>query len=851
MASYQRRARAGSDGPALRQPRTAHSKSGQAAQEGAYRTGSGRSGSRADGTGTRRSSSHRASQASHASRTGSARTARTAHATHRSRNHKNNNGGKGKHRVLKWVLGIFFGLIGVGLLAGIGVFAYLYITTEVPQPEKFALAEKTTVYYADGTTPIGSYAEQNREIISCTDLPDYIGNAIVASENRTFYTDKGIDLKGIARAFLNNVTTGTRQGGSTITQQYAERYYLGETTTYVGKAREAILALKIAQTESKDEVLCNYMNTIYLGRNAYGIQAAAKAYFNKDAKDLTLPEAAMIAGIIPAPSTWDPADSPKIAQQRFNRVLSIMEEDGYITAKQHKEATFPQTAEVAQQNEYQGPNGYLLDMVQRELVGSKAFTKEDLATGGYKIVTTIDKAKQDLMQSVGDTRADGMPESIQVGGIAVEQKTGAVVSVYAGSDYLSKPLNNADQALFEPGSTMKPFALLGAAQEGVSFNTMFNGNSHQHFSGITAEVNNALNINWGNINLYQATANSVNTVFMNVNEHLTPQRTAKIAHEAGITGDIDETSPYNVLGINALTVWDLAQGHSTIANNGVKNTLHMVAKVQDSKGKDLYNAPNENKKVFDANDCALVQKAMQGTTTSGTAAGVSSALGGRQVAGKSGTANDELAASFVGYTPSLMNVWAIWNPDADGNPQVVPAFGGYGVTSTGYPAHLFTEYMSQALAGTAVEQFTTAKDSGKVGGPDGTWGLGGSKSSSTNGQSGTQNGRSNSDSSSGSTSGQSSTQEFAQQCLNNASYSTECPNYPGPPSGGNGGNGDNGSGNGDGGDGGNGGNGDSGGNSGNSNGNGNSGSSDSGGNTGSNSGNGNGTPSGETTGGNS
>ena len=204
------------------------------------------------------------------------------------------------------MLGIFFSLIGLGLLAGIAVFAYLYTTTEVPQPEKFALAEKTTVYYADGTTAIGSYAEQNREIISCEGLPDYIGNAIVASENRTFYTDKGLDLKGIARAFINNVTKGTRQGGSTITQQYAERYYMGETTSYVGKAREAIMAIKIAQTESKDEVLCNYMNTIYLGRNSYGIQAAAKAYFNKDAKDLTLSEAAMIAGIIPSPSRRPP-----------------------------------------------------------------------------------------------------------------------------------------------------------------------------------------------------------------------------------------------------------------------------------------------------------------------------------------------------------------------------------------------------------------------------------------------------------------------------------------------------------------------------------------------------------------
>ena len=133
------------------------------------------------------------------------------------------------------------------------------------------------------------------------------------------------------------------------------------------------------------------------GRNSYGIQAAAKAYFNKDAKDLTLSEAAMIAGIIPSPSTWDPADNADMAKSRFKRVLNIMQEDGYITAKQHTDAKFPQTAAVAQQNEYAGPNGYLLDMVRRELVQSKAFTKEDLDTGGYKIITTIDKSKQDLM----------------------------------------------------------------------------------------------------------------------------------------------------------------------------------------------------------------------------------------------------------------------------------------------------------------------------------------------------------------------------------------------------------------------------------------------------------------------
>lgn len=178
---------------------------------------------------------------------------------------------------------------------------------------------------------------------------------------------------------------------------------------------------------------------------------------------------------------------------------------------------------------------------------------------------------------------------------------------------------------------------------------------------------------------------------------------------------------------------------------------------------------------------------------------MSSALGGRQVAGKSGTANDELAASFVGYTPSLLNVWAIWNPDADGNPQVVPAFGGYGVTSTGYPAHLFEEYMTQALQGTAVEQFTTPKDSGKIGGSDGTWGLGGgqrSSSSTTDDEEAKKQAeeeakrKAEEEAKKQADAEAQQKQEFAQQCLANPSYSTECPNYPGTSSGGDGNTGD-------------------------------------------------------------
>ena len=630
--------------------------------------------------------------------------------------------GKSKHLILKWVLGI----TGALLALGIGAFAYLYATTEIPQPESIAVAENTTVYYADGTTPIGTFSEQNREIIDCSVLPDYVGQAVVASEDRSFYTNRGIDLVGIARAFWNNLTTGSRQGGSTITQQYAERYYLGETTSYLGKAREAILALKIAQAQDKDQVLCNYMNTIYLGRGTYGIQAAAKAYFGKEAKDLTVAEAAMLAGIIPSTSSWDPAVDPEQAQARFTRVLRIMQEDGYITAQEQQEAQFPQTIEYTQQNSYQGANGYLLQMVRDELTGDGTFSAEQLDTGGYAIVTTIDKSKQDLMYSVVSPAQNGMqgviPDGMEFGAISVNAKDGSIISVYAGEDYLSKQLNQATQSVYEIGSTMKPMALLGAIQEGVNLDTVFNGNSPRKFDGITDPVGNFGNMSYGNVNLYTATAQSLNTVYMDVQAKLGTQRIAEIAKEAGAESDaLDGTNPFTVLGNNALTTKDVARMYATIANQGNRPNIHIVSSVKNTDGEDIYKAPTDTTQVFDANDTALVTKAMTGTVQNGTA---TEALAvGHNLAMKTGTANDSYAASTVGFTPSVVSVFAMWYPDANGNPQEVPAFGGWSGGSD-YPVHLFTQYMTQALAGTDNETFPNAVDHGKVGGSDGSWGLG-------------------------------------------------------------------------------------------------------------------------------
>lgn len=674
--------------------------------------------------GSRRSGRHTSAPRRRRGRGGSATMPRNNHGPRRKAPKP-----KKRHLLLKWIIGIVL----AGLVAGIAAFVYLYVTTEVPQPEKIAMAEKTTLYYSDGTTEMGHFATQNREIISCDALPKYVGQSIVSSENQTFYKDKGVDLKGIARAFLNNVTGGARQGGSTITQQYAERYYMGDTHTYLGKLREAILAVKITQTQSKDQVLCNYMNTIYLGRGAYGIQAAAKAYYNKDAKDLTMPEAAMLAGIIPAPSTWDPAVNSKRADQRFNRVISIMKSQGYITPGDARSAKPPQTiSPQAQENSYAGQNGYLLQMVREELTADGTFSRDDLDTGGYKIVTTIDKNKQDLMFKVASPSQGGdgiVPAGVQIGGMSVNPKDGSIESVYAGDDYLTKQLNNATQATYEPGSTMKPFALLATVQAGVSLNTTFNGNSPRTYTNITQPVQNFGNQSFGNANLYSATANSVNTIYMDLQQHLGAKKVAQTAQAAGMNPKlVTGNNPFTVLGNDGVHVEDIAQAYSTIANQGNKPTLHIVSAVKDPKGKDMYRAPTDTERVFNANDTALVTKAMQGTVQYGTA---TEARGiGKSVAGKSGTANDGTAGSFAGFSPNTVTVFAMWDPDGNGAPQELPNIGRYG-TGSDYPVHLFTQYMKQALADTPNEAFPVAKDTGKVGGPDGSWGTGGGSRSYT------------------------------------------------------------------------------------------------------------------------
>lgn len=227
-------------------------------------------------------------------------------------------------------------LTGVALVAGVLVAAWF--TTEVPSTLPGVNKQTSTVYWGDGTTEMGTFASEDRTLVDYATLPAYVGDAVVASEDRTFWTNSGVDVKGIGRALLNNLQGGDRQGASTLTQQYVERYYTDTVTDYVGKAREVILALKITQGQKKEVILGNYLNTIYFGRGANGIQAAAQKYYGVNAADLTVSQSAMIAGIIPNPTYWDPANDLAQATHRWDRTLDNMLEDGHIDKAQFDEA---------------------------------------------------------------------------------------------------------------------------------------------------------------------------------------------------------------------------------------------------------------------------------------------------------------------------------------------------------------------------------------------------------------------------------------------------------------------------------------------------------------------------------
>ncbi|WP_327007246.1 penicillin-binding protein [Dactylosporangium sp. NBC_01737] len=484
------------------------------------------------------------------------------------------------------------------MIAGIGMVSGTYYFDQVALPENLAMEQSTTIYYADGVTPMGRIGDKNRTVIPFDQIPLDVQHAVVAAEDNTFYTNDGVDYKGVVRAAWNNVTGGDRQGASTISQQYARKWAELEGVTYARKLREAVIALKLNQEYTKEQIMTMYLNIVYFGRGAYGIQAASIAYFNKPAKDLTMAEGMVLAGIIKSPdssggkgSPFDPNVDKQQATDRFNYIKSQMISLKFVKAEE-AEAKMAYPAKVITpaesranaiktQGSMDKPEGLIVHHVLDEVAsltdpktgallyegvdadGSKNFDK--IANGGLKIVTTIDqKLQQAAVQEASrnpESRVNKYPGNIQAALVSVEPGTGAVKAYYGGDNgnggdfagYYNDPvLSNGEDSCcggHPPGSTMKVYTLATGLMAGYTIDSYWNGDSPQQFpaSGRTAK-NPVKNAGEGNVSspkcksgdgkwctLEEVTVMSLNVPFFALAEKVGPAKVIDTARAAGIT----------------------------------------------------------------------------------------------------------------------------------------------------------------------------------------------------------------------------------------------------------------------------------------------------------------------------
>lgn len=614
------------------------------------------------------------------------------------------------------------GLVLLALAAVVGLVAWAYATTDIPEPDDFALAQTSTVYYADGETVLGTFGEANREIVSGDAIPQHVKDAVVAAEDRTFYENAGISPTALARALWNNLRGNPTQGGSTITQQYAERFYFGTTVDdYRGKIREALLAVKLDRAQDKDEILENYLNTIFLGRGAYGVERAAQEYFGVPVSELDVSQAALIAGIIPSPNNWDPRNDPERAEQRWNYVLDGMVEIGRLTQAERDALVFPETIEWVQDDRLAGPRGYLVREVEREIVTRSPVSEDELYTRGYRIVSTIEVPMQESIEAAAQSLPEDRPENLRVAMVSLDPTDGAIKAMYGGPDYVTIARNAVTQDTAQAGSTFKPFTLVAYLENGGSLRSRYNGDNRIPIEGFPEPPQNFGNESFGEIDVVRATASSVNTVYAQMNVEVGPSTTAQVAVRAGLDEDTlgllgpDFEVPANVLGTASPNPLDMAEAYNTFAAQGVHNEPFIVRSMEYLDGGTVYQGAGESSREFAEDVMADTTYALQQVVERGSgepAQGI-----GRPSAGKTGTSQENRSAWYVGYTPQLTTAVAMYQVSADGTTaEPITPFGDFvnrEITGGSYPVRLWTAHMTRALEGTEVIPFPERADVGE------------------------------------------------------------------------------------------------------------------------------------------
>ncbi len=627
----------------------------------------------------------------------------------------------------RWLRGILItigALAVLGLISATAVVVIGYTTTTRPDANAEFKTATTFVYYNDGKSELGNFAIQNRTPLSFDEMPETAKQAAVAAENRTFWTDKGISIRGMIRAAWTIARGGDVQGGSTITQQYIKILYLNSERTLTRKFRELILAYKINKEMSKEEILAGYLNTIYFGHGAYGVQAASKEYFNIDAKKLTVPQAAFLATVVNNPSMYDPSEHENRTRilSRYRYVLHSMAEMGNITSVE--EAAFaqklPKFPKTPANQRYGGPKGFLMKMVEREL-GAAGFDSSQISGGGLKITTTFDEDAQQAAVEASQkftkqsARAAGRKASKLHAALAsVDVNSGEVIALYGGPDFVENSRNWATTAR-PTASTFKTYALAAGLKDGFSLFSKFNGNTWTP-PGDKKPVRNEFSHQYGHsVDLIKATAQSINTAFVDLTTQMDngPRKIMKVAQAVGAPkGAGWDNNSRLPLGTAEVSPLAQASAYATFANDGVTVPNHVVREVRDRKGRVVYESHPEKKRAVNEDIAHDVTYALSNVVEEGTGSAVQTL--NRPVAGKTGTkdrnnadgSSDIVSAWFVAYTRQISTA-VMYVAGSDGNGDLDKyARPGDGTFFGGtYPALTWADYMKTATKGQAVKQF--------------------------------------------------------------------------------------------------------------------------------------------------
>ncbi|MFF7341143.1 transglycosylase domain-containing protein [Streptomyces sp. NPDC008163] len=618
------------------------------------------------------------------------------------------------------------GILLIALLL-VGGFIAGYQLVDIPAANASATAQSNVYLYADGTV-IARDGLVNRENIKLAQVPRTVQHAVLAAEDRDFYSERAVDIKAMFRAGWNTVTGKGKQGGSTITQQYVKNYYLGQEQTVVRKIKEFFISIKLNREQSKDQILEGYLNTSYFGRNAYGIQAASQAYYGKDIGDVTTAQGAYLASLLNAPSAYDVVAYPEnkpAAVARWNYVLDGMVKEKWLDPAERAAMTFPVPGPVKPANSLSGQRGYIVKAVEDYLVDNDILDEKTLATRGYRITTTLQRKRQDaLVEAVegkvmsktdDDREAD---RNVRVGGASIDPATGHVVAMYGGVDYTRQYVNNATRRDYQVGSTFKPFVFTSAVandsttQDGrrITPGTIYDGTNKRMVEGPDGPTGydpaNEDDRSYGPITVSTATDKSVNAVYAQMAEDVGPEKVRNTAVSLGIPKDTADLTPTPsiALGVATASVLDMTEAYATLAAHG-KHGAHVLVSEVTKDGEDVTLPGRTVKQAVSREAADTTTSILRSVVEGGT--GTAARGAGRPAAGKTGTAEEDRAAWFAGYTPDLATVIAVMGQDPSTGAQesLYGALGLPRINGGGAPAETWAQYTGAALKGTPARAF--------------------------------------------------------------------------------------------------------------------------------------------------